>query len=113
MAQAFLKRHAPDVDSFSAGTRPAVDVNPIVVQVMNEVGIDISQNRPKALSDDMISDSILVSMGCMDREACPVLSYDSIEWNIPDPGGKTVEQVREIRDCIESKIKELISRMEQ
>lgn len=114
MAEAFFKRYAPHADSSSAGTRPAGAVNPTVVEAMREVGIDVSQNRPGALSDDMPSGSVLVSMGCVDGDACPaVLHGDVIEWSVPDPKGRPIEEVREIRDYIESQVRELVSKMDE
>lgn len=112
MAQAFLARHAPGVGSRSAGTRPAAEVNPVVVEAMMEVGIDLSKNRPRTLSSDMLSGSVLVNMGCVDEDACPAMLHDAVEWDIPDPKGRPLEQVREIRDYVESKVRELVSGME-
>ena len=86
-------------------------LNPIVMQVMKEIGIDITNQSPKTLSNSMISNSFkTINMGCMDKESCPALFVkDTIDWNIPDPKEKTIEQVREIRDQIKSEVLNLIA----
>jgi len=78
---------------------------------MKEIGIDITGQKPKVLSDEMIKKSVkVVNMGCMDKESCPVLFVNNvIDWNIPDPKGKPIEQIRKIRDEIETKVKELVA----
>lgn len=76
---------------------------------MNEVGIDISKQKSKDLTEDMIRNSDkIINMGCMDKKFCPTLFIPKvIEWGIEDPKGKPIEKVREIRDEIERRIKEL------
>jgi len=114
MAEAFFKKYLPaGFQPISAGTKPAVKVNPTVVQAMNEVGIDIEGNCPQNISQQMIDEAqIAVNMGCMDKESCPALFLkDVIDWQIQDPKGKPIEQVREIRDQIESKVKDFINSM--
>ena len=93
----------------SGGTRPAGEINPIVVQAMKEIGIDISKQKSKILTEDMIRNAaVRVNMGCMDKEACPTLFiHDLLEWRIEDPKGKTMEKVREIRDDIEQRVRRL------
>ena len=109
MAEAFLRKYAPQFQVISAGTKPHVELNPIVVQVMSEIGIDMTNQKPKELTNQMIKESITVNMGCMDKESCPALFVkDVIDWNILDPKGKEVEQVREIRDQIKSQVLKLI-----
>jgi protein-tyrosine-phosphatase len=112
MAEAFFKKYSPkNFQSNSAGTKPASQVNPLVVQVMKEVGIDISLKKPQILSKKMISTTKkTVNMGCMDKETCPALfSKNVIDWQIPDPKEKPIEEIRKIRDQIDSKVKELVS----
>ena len=110
MAQAFFKKYAPDMDSYSAGTRPADRVSSVVVRVMHEIGIDISQNRPKMLSGNIPSDYTLINMGCIKKDACPALLHHTVlEWNIADPKGKSIEDVRNIRNSIESHVQDLVS----
>ena len=77
---------------------------------MKEVGIDIDNKSPKNISQQMIDDAqIAVNMGCMDKESCPALFLkDTIDWQIQDPKGKSIEEVREIRDQIEQKVKDFI-----
>jgi arsenate reductase (thioredoxin) len=84
-------------------------INPTVTQAMNEVGIDISKQKSKILTEDMIrSAAIRVNMGCIDREACPALFIHNLaEWGIEDPKGKSIEKVREIRDDIEQRVRQL------
>ncbi|MEO9295609.1 MAG: arsenate reductase ArsC [Nitrososphaera sp.] len=93
----------------SAGTRPASQINPLAVQAMKEVGIDISLQTTKTITEDMIRQSAkVVNMGCMDRSECPVLFInDVIEWGIEDPKGKSIEKVRQIRDDIERRVREI------
>ena len=112
MAEAFFRKFTENkFNVISAGTTPSPKLNPIVVQVMEEIGIDMTEQSPKTLSDSMISSSLkTVNMGCMDKESCPALFVkDVIDWNIPDPKEKTIDQVREIRDQIENKVLNLIA----
>ena len=112
MAEAFFRKFTENkFNVISAGTTPSPKLNPIVVQVMEEIGIDMTEQSPKTLSDSMISSSLkTVNMGCMDKESCPALFVkDVIDWNIPDPKEKTIDQVREIRDQIENKVLKLIA----
>jgi arsenate reductase len=108
MAEAFAKRRG--LKAASAGTIPASTVNPTVVQVMKEKGIDISTNAPRLLTNDMINDaSLVVTMGCSVEEACPrpmlaKMQKKLVDWDLEDPKGKTVEQVRKIRDEIELRV---------
>jgi len=116
MAEAFFKKHLPSgFQPISAGTKPAARVNPIVIQAMKEVGIDIENNSPQNISQQMIDEAeIAVNMGCMDKESCPALFLKDVEdWQIQDPKGKTIEQVREIRDQIEQKVKGFIDSMDK
>ena len=115
MAEAFFRKYAPKgYEPASAGTKPIREVNPVSVSVMKEVGIDIGRQKPKVLTGDIISDSILnVNMGCMDKTECPaVFMKNSLDWNIEDPKGKSIDTVREIRDNIEQKVKELCKTLE-
>ena len=78
---------------------------------MKESGIDISHQKSKDITEDMMRSSTkIVNMGCMDKESCPTLFLNNvIDWNIEDPKGKSVDKVREIRDEIEQRVKELVS----
>ncbi len=111
MAESFFKKFTKDrFNVISAGTVPSKNLNPIVVQVMKEIGIDMTSQSPKTISNSMIHNSFkTVNMGCMDKESCPALFVkDVIEWNIQDPKEKTIEQVRKIRDQIKSEVLNLI-----
>jgi protein-tyrosine-phosphatase len=112
MAEVFFKKFTENkFNVISAGTIPSAKLNPIVVEVMKEIGIDITEQSPKALTDSIISDSFrTINIGCMDEESCtPLCVKDVIDWNIPDPKEKTIEWVREIRDQIKSKVLNLIA----
>ena len=114
MAEAFFRKFTENrFNVISAGTIPSNELNPIVVQVMKEIGIDMNNQNPKMLSESMISNSFkTVNMGCMDKESCPALFVkDVIDWNIPDPKEKTIEQIREIRDQIKTEVLNLIATM--
>ncbi len=110
IAEGFFRKYAPEgYESVSAGTRPVSQINPLAIQVMDEIGIDISKQKSKDLTEDMIRNSDkIINMGCMDKSFCPTLFIPRvIEWRIEDPKGKPIEKVREIRDEIERRIKEL------
>ena len=115
IAEGFFKKYAPKgFQVQSAGTKPVSQINPIVVEAMREVGIDISNQKSKEMTDGMIrSSDPIVNMGCMDKNFCPAIFLPKvIEWNLDDPKGKSIEEVREIRDKIEKRIKELVSTLE-
>ena len=112
MAEGFFKKYAPNgFKTLSAGTKPVSHVNPIVIQAMKEVGIDTSKQKSKELTDEMIRDSDnVINMGCMDKNFCPTIWLPKvIEWNLEDPKEKSIQEVREIRDKIEERVKELVS----
>ena len=114
MAEGFLRKYAPQFDAISAGTKPKSQLIPNVIDVMKEIGIDITEQKPKPLTDEMTVQSITVNMGCMDKESCPTLFVDDvIDWNIPDPKDKDIEQIREIRDEIKNKVLSLIRKLEE
>ena len=108
MAQAFFERYGPeDVRAESAGTEPAQEIWPAVVEVMREVGIDIAGRRPKRLTVEMqIHADWAITMGCGD--ACPYVATMVEAWDVPDPAGRPIEEVRAIRDGVEAHIRELI-----
>lgn len=110
IAEGFFRKYAPrGYSTVSAGTRSAGEINPIAIQAMKEVGIDISKQKSKIITEDMIRSSTLrVNMGCVEKEACPTLFInDVLEWGIEDPKGKPLEKVRGIRDDIEQRVKQL------
>lgn len=115
MAEGFFRKYAPTgYEPQSAGTRPIKAINPLAVAAMKEIGIDISGQHPKTISDSMINQSSgVVNMGCMDKESCPALFVKNVlDWEIPDPKGKSLDDVRKIRDLIEKKIMGFCSALE-
>ena len=85
MAEGFFRKYAPkSYETSSAGTVPISQINPIVVGVMKEVGIDISKQKPKDLTEDMMRDTTaIINMGCMDDKYCPTLFVPKvIDWGI-------------------------------
>jgi arsenate reductase len=113
MAAALLERYgAGRADVVSAGSEPADELNPAVVEAMLEVGVDLAGRRPRRLEDeDVRGADVVVTMGCGD--ACPVHPGKRYEdWALDDPAGKTVEGVRPIRDEIDRRVRMLISELE-
>ncbi len=114
MAQAFAERHG--LKATSAGTAPSSRLNPMVVDVMKEKGIDLSKNIPKMLTLEMINHaSLVVTMGCSVAEMCPKpvlaqMQKKLIDWNLKDPKGKDMREVRVIRDEIEKRVIELLKK---
>jgi arsenate reductase len=112
MAAALLERHAAGrIRVRSAGSTPANEVNPSVVEAMAEVGIDISSERPKGLTDDAVREAdVVITMGCGD--ACPVFPGKRyLDWELPDPSGKTLDEVRPIRDEIDGRVLSLVEEL--
>jgi arsenate reductase (thioredoxin) len=110
MAAALLERQAEGrVRVLSAGSEPADQLNPAVVEAMSEVGIDISAERPKKLEDAMVRESdVVITMGCGD--ACPIYPGKRYEdWELEDPAGKELETVRRIRDEISGRVEDLVA----
>jgi arsenate reductase len=117
MAEGFFnQRYAPEgYRAISAGTGPVSQINPLAVQAMLEVGIDISNQKSKIITEDMIKNSEKsVNMGCMERTECPMLFINNvIDWGIEDPKGKPIEKVREIRDEIERRVREIAQSLQR
>lgn len=118
MAEAFANRLGEGrVIAESAGTEPSSELDSTVVEVMREIGYDITSQRPKVLTIDMIerADKI-VTMGCgvslddMEHQGgvCPASFLETEDWGLEDPKGQPIEKVREIRDEIKSKVESLI-----
>jgi len=113
MAQAFFERHAPDdLRAESAGQEPAHEVWLEVVEAMNEVGIDLSGRRPVKLTVEMqLHADWAITLAC--GATCPYVPTTVEDWDIPDPASKPLEEVRAIRDAVESRVKDLLeSRIE-
>jgi arsenate reductase (thioredoxin) len=110
MAEGFFRKYAPaGFEPESAGTKPTGAINPLAVQAMAELGVDITSQTPKTITNSMIRDAAkVINMGCMDKESCPALFVNDVtDWAIADPRGKPIEDVRKIRDAIEKKVQEL------
>ena len=109
MAAAFFNQVAdPEkATAVSAGTQPGERVHPEVLAVMREVGLDLAQAKPRLLTSDLAAGaSLLVTMGC--GEACPyVPGVKVLDWPLPDPKGQPIERVREIRDEVRRRVREL------
>ena len=108
MSQALFEREAGGAhEARSAGTTPGERVHPEVVEAMRELGIDLADRRPQALTDDLSRwADVVVTMGCGDE--CPYLPGKRyIDWDLPDPKGRPLEEVRGIRDDIARRIHEL------
>jgi len=112
MAAAFLARHAVGrVEVCSAGSEPADRLNPSVVAAMAEKGIDITGATPALLDAETVRESdVVVTMGCGD--ACPIFPGKRyLDWDLADPAGRTVDQVRPIRDEIERRVRALVDEL--
>ena len=112
MAAALLAREGGDaVRVTSAGSEPASQVNPAVAAVMAEIGVDISREIPKPLAAGQAEAAdIVISMGCGD--ACPVFPGKRyLTWELPDPAGLSLEQVRPIRDDIAARVRALLTEL--
>jgi len=112
MAAGFLTALAGDsVTVYSAGSEPADRLNPVVVEAMAEAGIDITANEPKLLTTDAVQASdVVITMGCGDT--CPVFPGKRYEdWDLDDPAGRPIEEVRPIRDEIRQRVEALIGEL--
>jgi protein-tyrosine-phosphatase len=109
MAAGFARAYAgSDVEVLSGGSEPATNINPVAVAAMAELGIDIAHEQPRHWSDGQIrSAGVVVTMGCGDE--CPVFKdVRYVDWELVDPAGRTLEEVRPIRDEIEKRVKSLL-----
>ena len=110
MAAAFFNKmvNPAQAQAISAGTEPALQVHPEVMETMREIGIDLASAKPQKLTDELARKSqLLITMGC--GEACPVVpGLRRLDWPLQDPKGKSTEHVRLIRDEIKNRVEELI-----
>ena len=109
MAAGLLDRQANGrVHVRSAGSTPADEINPAVLAAMDEIGIDLSKESPKPLTNETVKAAdVVITMGCGD--ACPIYPGKRyLDWDLPDPAGKSVEEVREIRDEIDRRVRALV-----
>lgn len=112
MAAALLDHHAEGaVRVRSAGSAPAAEINPAVREVMAEVGLDISREFPKPLTGQAVQAAdVVITMGCGD--ACPVFPGKRyLDWQLTDPAGRTLEQIRPIRDDIDTQVRALLAEL--
>jgi protein-tyrosine-phosphatase len=112
MAAALLHhRAAGAVTVRSAGSAPASEINPAVVAAMTEIGLDLTHEFPKPLTTQAVEAAdIVVTMGCGD--ACPVYPGKRyVDWDLPDPAGQSIETVREIRDQIDARVRDLVTEL--
>ncbi len=116
MAEAFANFYGKEkLIASSAGNKPAEKVNSTMVEALKEKGIDVSMNKPKLLTFQMGQDAdLIVTMGCNDQGICPGPFFKpTVDWKLEDPKGKPIEKVREIRDEIEQRVKQLIAEQVQ
>ena len=114
MAEAIFNKLKPTgFLAISAGTRPAEEVNPLVVQALSEIGIDAGRSRPKPITQDMVVEAErIITMGCEAEEFCPVKFLPKVEdWKIEDPKGRSLEEVRSIRDNIRQRVEVLLEEL--
>ena len=113
MAAAFMERLANGVVAVdSAGTVPSDAVNPVVVDAMKEKGLDVSEGKPKLLTQDMADAADrIITMGCSIEEACPATFVPTEDWGLEDPAGKAIEEVRAIRDEVQLRVKWLLAEL--
>jgi arsenate reductase (thioredoxin) len=112
MAAALLDHRSKGaVRVHSAGSAPAAEINPVVVEVMAEIGIDVSKEFPKPLIDEVVrAADVVVTMGC--GYACPVFPGKRyLDWELPDPAGKSIDEVRGIRDLIDLRVQALLAEL--
>lgn len=115
MAAAFARRAKPKgVEIVSGGTRPSAAVHPTVIAAMREVGIDLASETPQAITrDQILASDIVVTMGCAAGDVCPAaFRGDTLDWALPDPKGKSIEEVRRIRDEIERRVNALLDEVQ-
>ncbi len=112
MAAALLDRHAKGrLHVRSAGSTPAEEINPAVVEAMIEIGVNLTKEYPKPLTDEFVRASdVVITMGCGD--ACAIYPGKRYEdWELDDPAGKTLEEIRPIRDELDSRIQALLAEL--
>jgi len=112
MAQAFFERMAPEHQALSAGSEPAAAVHPAVIEVMKEVGIDLSDRTPRRVDQAMLDQADhVISMGCDDPAVCAYPGRKVEDWSLEDPSGKPIDEVRRIRDDIQYRVQALALRL--
>lgn len=113
MAEAFFNQLAGgNARALSAGTVGGASAHPEVIEVMREVGVDVSGHRARVLDNQMVENAErVITMGCaVDDDACPAIRYTDVEdWGLPDPKGRPLEEVRAIRDQVRARVEALVS----
>jgi arsenate reductase len=112
MAAALLQHHAAGrVEVLSAGSTPADEINPGVRAAMAEIGIDLDDAHPKLLTTDAVQASdVVITMGCGD--ACPIFPGKRyLDWDLTDPAGKSLDEIRPIRDDIDQRVRALLGEL--
>ncbi len=112
MAMGFFRHLAGDqAVTWSGGSEPASSINPAAVEAMRERGIDISQEYPKPWTDEVVRGAdVVITMGCGD--ACPVYPGKRyLDWELPDPAGKSPDDIRPIRDEIDTRVRDLLAEL--
>ena len=114
MAETLFNYYATGkAEAFSEGTQPADSINPMVIEAMSEIGLDIAGNSPKALTMEILENADrVITMGCDVAETCPASFVPSEDWGLDDPKDKPLQEVRRIRDEIATKVKALIAELE-
>jgi len=113
IAESFARIYsAGNVEPYSAGSHPSGKINPKAIEVMKELGYDLNKHQSKALEEiPAVEYDWVITMGCGD--ACPfVRAKHREDWNIPDPKGMSIDEVRKIRDLIGEKVKSLVAKLE-
>jgi len=119
MATAFAKRERDErgvenqIDILTGGTQPADDVHGVVVEAMQECGIDLSDQTPREVTpEELQSVDLVITMGCSASDVCPATwNGENRDWGLDDPHGRPLEEVREIRDEIEQRVTELFDEL--
>jgi arsenate reductase len=112
MAAGWLAKLAGDrIEILSAGSEPAERINPVAVEAMREVGVDISAENPKMLTTDLVSRAdVVITMGCGDT--CPYFPGKRyLDWELTDPAGQSIDVVREVRDDIKGRVETLVAEL--
>ena len=112
MAEGFAEKFGKGlIEAYSAGSHPAKEVNPLAIKVMKQKEIDISSHKPKGFLDIREKNfDYVITMGCQDT--CPFLpARNTVQWDIPDPKGGSIETFRKVRDMIEDKVKILMQKI--
>ena len=114
MAEAFFNQMSKTAIASSAGTKPASSVNTLAIQVMKEIGIDLTNSKPKLLTREMLNDvDKVITMGCGVGDVCPGAIVETEDWGIDDPTGKPINEFRRVRELIKEKVEKLNDELER